>query len=197
MPDKETPETPKGQETMESAMLALWHDLTGAQMLQAVADGRVPHGAHHALLGLRVTGARPGRVEETWRPSEALVNFAGSGVHAGYIAMVLDDACCAAGSSHGERAYPMITLNLDLDFLRAVRPGHAYTVSSELVHPGRRRMVANARVTDTDGAVVAQARASVVPDFDFAVRMRGAGAGAGAGEHVEHPRHPGAADTRS
>ncbi|GGL65761.1 hypothetical protein GCM10010129_06600 [Streptomyces fumigatiscleroticus] len=173
MPDKETPET------MESAMLALWHELTGAQMLQAVVDGRVPHGAHHALLGLRLTGAGPGRVQQTWRPPEALANFAGSGVHAGYIAMVLDDACCAAGSSHGERSYPMITLNLDLDFLRAVRPGREYTVSSELVHPGRRRMVANARVTDTDGAVVAQARAGVIPDLDFAARMQEAGAGAG------------------
>ncbi|NGO66846.1 PaaI family thioesterase [Streptomyces boncukensis] len=159
-------------ETMESAMLALWDELTGAQMLQAVADGRVPHGAHHTLLGLRVTGARPGRVEETWQPPAALSNLAGSGVHAGYIAMVLDDACCAAGSSQGEHAYPMITLSLDIDFLRPVRPGGDYTVHSDLVHPGRRRMVANARVLDADGAPVTQARAGVVPDLDFASRMR-------------------------
>lgn len=158
-------------ETMESAMLALWHELTGAQMLQALADGRVPHGAHHTLLGLRVTGARPGGVEETWRPPEALANFAGSGVHAGYIAMVLDDACCAAGSSHGAHAYPMITLSLDLDFLRAVRPARSYAVHGELVHPGKRRMVANARILDADGNTVAQARANIVRDQDFAERM--------------------------
>lgn len=159
-------------ETMESAMLALWDELTGAQMLQALADGRVPHGAHHALLGLRVTGARQGVVEESWRPPRELANFAGSGVHAGYLAMVLDDACCAAAMSHGERAYPMVTLSLDIDFLRAVRPGDTCTVHAELVHPGRRRMVANARVLDAVGRTAAQARASVVPDTDFADRMR-------------------------
>lgn len=161
-------------ETMESAMLARWHELTGAQMLQALADGEVPHGAHHDLLGLRVTGARQGAVEETWRPPRQLANFAGSGVHAGYLAMVLDDACCAAGMSHGDRAYPMITLSLHLDFLRAVRPGEEYTVHAELVHAGRRRMVANARIVDAEGRTAAQARAGVVPDTDFTERMRNA-----------------------
>ncbi|WP_063829523.1 PaaI family thioesterase [Streptomyces violens] len=164
-------------ETMESAMLARWHELTGAQMLQALADGEVPHGAHHALLGLRVTGARRGGVDETWRPPRELANFAGSGVHAGYLAMVLDDACCAAGMSHGDRAHPMITLNLDIDFLRAVRPGDTYSVHAELVHAGRRRMVANARIVDAGGRPAAQARASVIPDADFAERMRGAAEG--------------------
>ncbi|MFD7712769.1 PaaI family thioesterase [Streptomyces sp. NPDC059785] len=163
-------------ETMESAMLALWDELSGAQMLQAVADGRIPHGAHHALLGLRVTGARAGLVEETWRPPAELANFAGSGVHAGYIAMVLDDMCCAAGSSHGDHAYPMITLDLGIDFLRPVRPGHDYAVRGELVHPGRTRMVANALITDADGAAVAQAHAGIVPDLKFQERMRDAGA---------------------
>ncbi|MEV0600169.1 PaaI family thioesterase [Streptomyces sp. NPDC050315] len=164
-------------ETMESALLAYWDQLTGAEMLQALADGRVPHGAHHDLLGLRVTGARPGGVEESWRPPRELANFAGSGVHAGYLAMVLDDACCAAGTSHGDHAYPMITLNLDIDFLRPVLPGDAYFVHAELVHPGRRRMVANARITDAEGRAVAQARASIVPDTDFAERMRAAAEG--------------------
>lgn len=162
-------------ETMESAMLKLWNELSGAEMIQALVDGRVPHGAHHDFLGLRVTGARVGGVDETWRPPRQLSNFAGSGVHAGYIAMVLDDACCAAGASRGERSYPMVTLNLGIDFLRSVRPGGDYTVHSELVHQGRRRMVANARILNSDGATVAQARASVIPDLEFAERLGAAG----------------------
>ncbi len=147
----------------EHSLRELWNELSGAQMLRAIADGRVPSAPHNDHLNLRISEVEPGNVTMTWEPTAAVANPAGV-VHGGYVAMTLDDAVCLAGASFGERFYPMLTLNLNIDYLRAVLPGATYTVTSELVHPGNRRMVSNARVLDAEGAVAAQATGSITPN---------------------------------
>lgn len=153
---------------MWRAMLALSAELSGVEMIRALVDGRVPHGEHHRLLGLRYRKADPGRVSVDWTPPAALVNFAGSGVHGGYVAMAFDDVCGSACASAGERAFPVITLNLDIDFLRPVRPDHTYRLDAELVHGGRQRMIVNARVLEPTDTLAAQATASMVANTGFA-----------------------------
>jgi uncharacterized protein (TIGR00369 family) len=146
----------------------LWNTLSGAELLQAMGDGRFPEiSSVNAHIGQRIHRAVPGRVEIDWTPGERLTNPGGT-VHGGYIAMICDNAVCLAGSSTCEHFMPMLTLNLNVDYLRAVMPGETYRVVGTCLHPGRTRMVSNALVTDAQGRPVAQATASVVPNRAFA-----------------------------
>jgi uncharacterized protein (TIGR00369 family) len=146
----------------------LWDTLSGAGFIQAIADGRVPEFSDIGdYIGQAVRSAEPGRVEIAWTPEDKLCNPGGV-VHGGYIAMILDNAVCMAASSTCDRFMPMLTLNLNVDYLRSVRAGRAYTVTGTCLHPGGTRMVSNALITDADGRPVAQASASVIPNKAFA-----------------------------
>ncbi|MFB4316974.1 PaaI family thioesterase [Actinomadura sp. 21ATH] len=145
-----------------------WNTLTGAELIQAMGEGRFPEISDiNRHIGQRIRRAEPGLIEIDWRPGEHLTNPGGT-VHGGYIAMILDNAVCLAGSSTGELFMPMLTLSLNVDYLRGVQAGAAYTVTGTCVHPGRTRLVSNAVITDERGRPVAQASAAVVPNQAFA-----------------------------
>lgn len=146
----------------------LWNTLSGAELIQAMAERRFPQISDiNEHIGQIITAAEPGRVEIDWRPAERLCNPGGT-VHGGYIAMILDNAVCLAASSTCERFMPMLTLNLNVDYLRGVVADGRYTVAGTCLHPGRTRMVANAVIADERGRPVAQASGSVVPNQAFA-----------------------------
>lgn len=145
----------------------LWNTLSGAELIQAMADGRFPEVSDiNSYIGQVVVAAEPGRVEVSWTPAEKLCNPGGT-VHGGYIAMILDNAVCLAASSTCEVFMPMLTLNLNVDYLRAVRAGETYAVTGTCLHPGSTRMVSNAAITDARGRPVAQASAGVIPNKAF------------------------------
>lgn len=146
----------------------MWNELSGAELIRAIADGRFPHvSAVDGHIGQTIRSAEPGRIELGWDPGEHLTNPGGI-VHGGYVAMILDNASCLAGTSTCEHFMPMLTLNLNVDYLRPVQAGRTYTVTGTCVHPGRTRMVANAAILDENGRVLAQASASVLPNQAFA-----------------------------
>ncbi|MGP4026821.1 PaaI family thioesterase [Actinomadura sp. 3N407] len=145
----------------------LWNTLSGVDFIRAMRDKRLPEISDISdYIGQVVTAADPGRVEISWTPAEKLCNPGGI-VHGGYIAMILDNAVCLAASSTCDRFLPMLTLNLNIDYLRAVQSGQTHTVTGTCVHPGSTRMVANAVIADTRGRPVAQASASVIPNKAF------------------------------
>ena len=154
--------------SIDEATADLWNSLSGADLIQAMGEGRFPELSDVSEhLGQRVISARPGRVELAWTPGEHLCNPAG-GVHGGYIAMILDNAVCFASASTGDHFVPQLTLNLNIDYLRGVQAGQTYTVVSTCVHPGRTRLYSTAAVTDGQGRVIAQASGSTIPNQAFA-----------------------------
>jgi uncharacterized protein (TIGR00369 family) len=158
-------------ETLQDALLGLWTQMTGAEILHEIAEGRIPAQPYYREVGLKVEGAEPGKARLTWHPTAAVCHPEGA-VQGGYIALVLDEVCGCAASTLGDRVFPMITLNLNIDYLRAIRPGQAYHVTGEVVHPGKRRIVANSHIHNAEGALVAQATAALVPDLSFAEHVR-------------------------
>ncbi|MFD0851512.1 PaaI family thioesterase, partial [Actinomadura adrarensis] len=125
------------EETELGQLAELWETLSGAEMIQAVAEGRIPEFSEQAAhIGQRITKGEPGRIELEWRPGQNLVNPGGR-VHGGYIAMILDNAVCLAGTSTCERFLPMLTLNLNIDYMRGVQAGRTYTVVGTCPHAGR------------------------------------------------------------
>ncbi|SFQ58301.1 uncharacterized domain 1-containing protein [Amycolatopsis arida] len=149
-----------------AAMAAARDELSGRETLAAMAEGRLPHPRGYHRIGLRLAAVRTGDVELAWTPTPEVRNVMG-GVDGGYTAMVFDQACCTAAVSAGRRCDPMVTLSLSVDYLLPPSVGATYAVRAELLHAGRRRMVTVAEVRDPEGAVLARATASVVPDESF------------------------------
>ncbi|MCP3802223.1 PaaI family thioesterase [Allokutzneria sp. A3M-2-11 16] len=148
---------------MNKALLDLWSSASGLELMRVLAENPEPQSDQYSMLGLQVSRAAEGRVEMAWTPGDSLANFVGT-VHGGYTAMVLDETCCSAGVSIGDRCYPMNTLNLTVDYVRAVQPGKAYSVVAEVVHAGRARLLTNASIRDDEGNLVAQAHAALLPN---------------------------------
>ena len=144
----------------------LWARLSGAELLQEMADGHVPPPPHAVHVGLSISAISDGQIECAWRPPAEVCNSAGD-VHGGYLAMVLDDAAALACTTLGERYRPMLTLSLNLDFMRTVQAGETYRVAGVVIHPGRRRMIADAEITDRERRLLARATGSFTPNEAF------------------------------
>lgn len=149
-------------------MSELWDTLTGAELILAMAEGRFPPPNDVSeYIGQKIVKAEPGRVELSWTPGGHLCN-AGGIVHGGFIAAILDNCVCLTASSLGELFIPQLTLNLNIDYLRAVHANRTYTVLGTTVHAGRTRCVSTATVFDPDGNPCAMANASTTGNLAFA-----------------------------
>ena len=144
----------------------LWERSTAVEFLLAIAQGRLPHPPHTTDVALTIESVTPGRIELLWRPPRRLTNPAGI-VHGGYIAIALDDASGLSCASLGERFRPMLTMGLSVDFVRPVRPETRYRAVGEVVHAGKTRMIADARVIDPEGILVARASGTFAPNQAF------------------------------
>ena len=153
----------------------LWDTLSGAELIRAIGDGRFPQVTDVSdYIGQVIVGAEPGRVELAWTPDAKLCNPGGT-VHGGFIATILDNAVCLAASSLGDVFMPQLTLNLNIDYLRAVQVGRTYTVVGTVTHAGRSRTVSAATLLDEDGRPCASATASVTGNQIFARERKAAG----------------------
>jgi uncharacterized protein (TIGR00369 family) len=147
--------------------LELWRTTDAVGFLRSWTTGAVDQGPHAQHTGNRlveVTG--PGEVVMSWQPGQQLANLSGA-VHGGYLALVCDEACGLASASTGERFIPMLTLELDVTFLRPAVIDEVHRVEGSVVHAGRARIVTDARVFRPDGKLAATARGSFLPNKAF------------------------------
>ncbi|WP_232835690.1 PaaI family thioesterase [Actinocorallia populi] len=146
----------------------LWDTLTGAELIRAIGEGKFPQVTDVSdYIGQVIVGAEPGRVELAWTPDVKLCNPGGT-VHGGFIATILDNAVCLAASSLGDVFVPQLTLNLNIDYLRAVQAGETYRVIGTVTHAGRSRTVSAATLFDARDRACAAATASVTGNQIFA-----------------------------
>jgi acyl-coenzyme A thioesterase 13 len=95
-----------------------------------------------------------GKVEVTWTPTEDMSNPHGS-VHGGIIATVIDEVTGAAVTSAIE-SFSAPTVSMNVDYLHALPIGGTYTAFGEIVRMGRAMAVADARILDKEGKVLAR-----------------------------------------
>lgn len=150
----------------QESLVELWERSTGVEFLLAIAQGRAPRPPHTIDVGLTIETVTPGRVELSWLPPGRLTNPAGI-VHGGYVAIALDDASGLSCASLGHRFRPMLTLGLSVDFVRPVRPEVRHRAVGEVVHAGNTRMIADARIIDPEGKLVARASGTFTPNRAF------------------------------
>jgi uncharacterized protein (TIGR00369 family) len=113
-------------------------------------------GPFHQWLGLKVMAVGEGRIELTanWR-EEWVVNPDRGYTHGGILAALVDLTADWAMVSKTGRGVP--TVDLRVDYHRAALPG-ALTVRGEIVHFGKQFSVAEAKVFDKEGRLLASGR---------------------------------------
>jgi uncharacterized protein (TIGR00369 family) len=109
----------------------------------------------HGLLNYEVLEIGGGGSRLSWTPGENLSNPMGF-VHGGFVATIVDDTCgTAVLSLLGEvQAFP--TVNLNVDFVRGLRIGETFTCLGSVVRMGRRVTLADARIEDAGGQLLAR-----------------------------------------
>lgn len=154
---------------IEAETAELWRSTDAVGFLRAWTTGQVDQGAHAQHTGNRlveVPGA--GEVVMAWTPGPQLANLSGA-VHGGYLALVCDEAAGLAAASTGERFVPMLTLDLDVTYLRPGTVDAEHRVEGQVLHAGRARIVSEARVFTPAGKLAATARGSFLPNRAFDV----------------------------
>lgn len=131
--------------------------LSGLELFQAMAEGKLPPPPIAALMGFSVSEVAKGRVVFEVDPAEYHYNPGGV-VHGGLAATLCDSAAsCAIHSTLPAGVYST-TINLNVTFLRPVlvENGRLRCIG-EVIYTGRRTATATARLEDSNGKLYAQA----------------------------------------
>jgi uncharacterized protein (TIGR00369 family) len=149
------------------------HDAVG--FVRSWTTGAIDQGPHTEHTGNRVAEVPgPGELVMHWTPTPALANLSGN-VHGGYIALVCDEAAGVAAATTGEKFVPMLTLDLDVTYLRPAVVGQLHRVEGSVLHAGGTRTVAEARIWTPGGKLAATARGSFVQNRAFVAMVQAAG----------------------
>ncbi|WP_047244578.1 PaaI family thioesterase [Chromobacterium subtsugae] len=153
--------------TIERSLIVQWDDpmigvraarsLSGLEYLREMEQGRIPPPPIMQLLGFEFVRAAEGEVEFAFRPHESHFNPIGS-VHGGVISTLLDSAmaCSVHSTLPSGRAYT--TLELKVNFVRAVQPRHGRLVCrGQVIHAGARMATAEGKLLDAAGRLYAHA----------------------------------------
>ena len=136
--------------------------LTGLAVMQGFLDGSLEPPPALTLIGLHMTEAEYGRVVMALTPGERHNNPMGT-THGGIIATLLDSVmgCAVHSTLPVGRIYT--TLEIKVNYLRAAGPASGeLRGEGKVVHAGRRSAVAEGRVTDSAGNLVATASTTCI-----------------------------------
>jgi uncharacterized protein (TIGR00369 family) len=133
---------------------------SGLDMLQAMFSGELPAPPFMDLLGAKSLEASEGRVVVAMTPQEFHYNPLGT-VHGGILATLLDTAAGCAVHSTLPAGIGYTSLDLTVKFLRPVTVASGeLRCEGTVISRGRATALAEARLTDAKGRLVAHATSS-------------------------------------
>nr|MDT0667655.1 PaaI family thioesterase [Micromonospora sp. DSM 115978] len=119
-------------------------------------EGRLPASPIGQLAGLEAVRAGLGDVVYRCVPDASFLNPMGV-VHGGLLCTLLDAAAGSAVHTTLEPGVGFTSIEIKVNYLRAVRPGDVLTAHGWVSKPGRRVVFAEADVRDADDRLVANA----------------------------------------
>ncbi len=142
------------------AALAAGRALSGRDYLEKIMRGELPAPPMGETLGFRLAEIGDGRVVFRCAPGEYLYNPLGS-VHGGLAATLIDSATGCAVHSRLPAGTGYTTVNLAVDFIKAIsdRVG-TLTCEGRVVRGGARIAIADADVRGEDGTLYARGSAT-------------------------------------
>jgi len=139
----------------DPAVYAQARGMSGLELLQSVALGKLPWPPVQKLIGYEGGIFEDGRVTMTLAPAEFHYNPLGV-VHGGVLATILDTVMACAVHTKLPAGDSYTTLDLNVSFVRAVslKSGRVRAVG-EVIHLGRRTATAKAELVDAEGRLCA------------------------------------------
>lgn len=129
----------------------------GLEILNQVVAKALPPSPMASLLGYDLVEATEGRAVFTVTPAEFHYNPAGH-VHGGFAATVLDSAMGCAVYSTVELGWTYTTIELKVNYLKPITVGSGPLRGiGTLLHRGRRTAMAEGRLEDAAGKLLAHA----------------------------------------
>jgi len=153
----------------------------GADQLQAMLDGSTPAPPLSRLTGMRLVEFGPGEATFTLPLSPWLADATGA-VALGPLTMPADAAMACAIIAGLPAGTGLTTSELGLRQVRAVRPGATLVARGRMLDPGPPVALAEVRVTDEDGRLIAHGDSLCVTLPALAAPGEPAGAAAKAGD---------------
>jgi uncharacterized protein (TIGR00369 family) len=133
---------------------------SGLELMHGMAAGEIPPPPIMDLIGLSGMAAEDGRVTFYLDPREFHYNPLGT-VHGGIISTLLDSAAACSVHSTLATGLGYTSLDLNVKFLRPVTIATGrLTCAGEVLQRGRRTALAEARLTDDKGRLIAHATSS-------------------------------------
>ena len=138
----------------------LWDEaasMSGVARLQMVVDGKLPAPPMARLMDIRIVEVSDGRAVFAGTPADFHYNPIGV-VHGGYGATILDSAMGCAVHSTLKAGDIYTTLELKINFLRAItsKTGPVRAVAT-VIHASRATALAEGRLEDAGGKLYAYA----------------------------------------
>jgi uncharacterized protein (TIGR00369 family) len=135
-------------------------EMSGLEFLQAMARGEIPSAPMMDLIGMRLVSAREGETVFQLTPGEYHYNPMWS-VHGGVYATMLDSAAACAVHTTLPAGAKFSTLDLSVRLLKAFQADTGpVTSTGTVVHAGRNIALAEARLEDSAGMLLATATAN-------------------------------------
>ena len=131
----------------------------GLRLMREIVAGRRPMPSMAETVPIRFTLAGPGRIEGEARADERHLNPMG-GVHGGFAATVLDSVTGCAVHTTLEEGDLYATIDLGVKMLRAVPRDTWVRATGEILHRSRTLGVAEGRLLDPGGRLLAHATAT-------------------------------------
>lgn len=140
--------------------VAAARSLSGLDYLRAIQSGEIPHPPIMRLMGIDLVDVQNGRAVFAVVPGEYHYNPIGS-VHGGLACTILDSAMSCAVHSTLPAGVTYTTLELKVNFLRALTQSTGRIVcTGTTIHVGGRIATADGRVTDESGKLYAHGTAT-------------------------------------
>ncbi len=152
--------------TEPEALTAAVRELPYLEVLRGWRDGRLQRSTTMESLDLNVLEAEAGRVVFSGAPSMYFSNPIGT-LHGGWYTTLLDTALGSAVQSHLPAGRGQTTLELKVNFVRAVKlDGRPVRCECRSRHVGRRTGTAEGDIVDADGKLLAHGSTTCLM-FDF------------------------------
>jgi uncharacterized protein (TIGR00369 family) len=139
--------------------------MTGLELmrwLQAEGQGPASPPSIRTLIGMRFDEIDQGRVVISLQTRPDFANPLGT-VHGGIAATLLDSAMGCAVHTTLAAGVSYTTLELKVNYIRAVRTnGQTLTATGTVIHSGRRIATAEGRVLDEQGKLIAHATTTCI-----------------------------------
>lgn len=130
--------------------------MTGLQLLQAMADGKIPPASISETIPMRPTIIEEGQITFEVQADQRHLNPLG-GVHGGFAATVLDTITGCAIHTLLEAGIGYGTIDLNIKMCRPIPQNQALTAIGKVINISKNLAISEGKILDAEGKLYAHA----------------------------------------